>query len=134
MRQALDPNLHLSRKIATVQPIVQSVGQLTGIDGAVVINEDLDVLAFGVMLRSEASDAEKAVLIYEVGLETSGTSCDSLPRSPLSQLGGARHRSAAEFCSRFPQSLAFVVSLTIFGSVSQTQELFAIRKAELVLL
>ena len=133
---AADQEEELSQRLTFVHPTLQSVGQLTGVDGAMVINEDLHVLAFGVMLRSESSDAHQPVRIFELGqLSATAGRRGPLPEVPLSQLGGARHRSAAEFCSRFPRSLAFVASqdgsLTIFGCIATTDQLFAIRRAEL---
>lgn len=128
----------LSRKLHSIQSVIASVGQLTAVDGATVINEDLLVLAFGVMLRAQANDGQDEVRILELGAAQQGpVKLEDLPSLRLAQLGGARHRSAAEFCLRHPESLAFVASqdgsLTILGCGCKSGLLFAIRRAELAL-
>ncbi len=117
-------------RLQRIKPMIEAMGQLTAVDGATVISENLEILAFGVMLRAEGVDGTAAVL--ELGQATNTLDLQSFP---LSKLGGARHRSAAEFCCSHKRSLAFVASqdgtLTIFGWQAQTNRLFAIRRAEL---
>ena len=91
------------------------------------------------MLRAESPRSAVRTRVLELGRE-------SLPDDerlefrdvPLQILGGARHRSAAEFCLTHPRCLAFVASqdggLTIFGWQHKSWRLFAIRHAELALL
>jgi hypothetical protein len=102
---------------------------------ALVVDEDLRVLGYGVMLRSQATDSELHVLVHD--LRHGRAIFEQSYASDLSQLGGARHRSAAEFCANHPERLAFVASqdgrLTIFGCIAGERRLFAIRNAELAI-
>ena len=128
----------LSRKLHGIQSAISNVGQLTAVDGATVINEDLLVLAFGVMLRAQANDGEDQVKILELGIpQPRPVKLENLPSARLAHLGGARHRSAADFCLAHPECLAFVASqdgsLTILGCGCKSGFLFAIRRAELAL-
>ncbi|MBT9588639.1 hypothetical protein IV102_35210 [bacterium] len=128
----------LSMRLHSIQSAIDSVGQLTAVDGATVLNEELHVLAFGIMLRAQADDAQDTARVLELGQASQPDArLSRLPERPLARLGGARHRSAAEFCVRYKESLAFVASqdgsLTIFGSGCQSGQLFAIRRAELAL-
>ena len=56
----------------------------------------------------------------------------------IRELGGARHRAAAEFCCRIQESVAFVTSqdgvLTEFGWLRAEQKLVALLHAERYLL
>lgn len=129
----------LSAKLRGIQSNIEAVGQLTAVDGATVINDDLVVLAFGVMLHSHPAESETLVQVLELGGERQpDLSQLSYQELPLAQLGGARHRSAAEFCLAHHESLAFVASqdgsLTIFGWQHHSNRLFAICHAELALL
>jgi hypothetical protein len=79
---------------------VESVGHLAAIDGAVLLDAELRVLGFGAFIDVPESKIKVRCLsengIYE-------------PKSP-GELGGGRHRSAVEFCSRFAPAAALVVS------------------------
>ena len=129
----------LRLNLLSIKSAINAVGQLTAVDGATIVSEDLSVMAFGVMLNanSEESDARVSVLQAH-GDSMPHSSALSLETVSLSELGGARHRSAAEFCLGSPRSLAFVASqdggLTIFGWRRKTKCLFSIRGSELLLL
>lgn len=79
---------------------LDSVGNLAGIDGAVLLDSRLRVLGFGCFI--DISEAPREVLrvtgLNRVQSQTSET------------LGGGRHRSAIEFCYRFAPAAAIVVS------------------------
>jgi hypothetical protein len=126
-------------KLRAIQDRIDGVGRLTAVDGAVVINESLVVFAFGVMLRSQSSDAEVMVSVLDLGGRRQPEPGDLTFREvPLAQMGGARHRSAAEFCASHRECLAFVASqdgsLTVFGWRHRSQRLFAIVAAQTALL
>lgn len=126
-------------KLGSIQPIIDAVGQVTAVDGATVLSEELEVLAFGVMLRAQSADGDTMVNVLEpFGQEHPHRNSLDFRSMSLSELGGARHRSAAEFCQSYRRSLAFVASqdgnLTVFGWQHQSEKLFAIRGAELLLL
>lgn len=119
-----------------IKPTLDGIAQLTAVDGAMVLSEGLEVLAFGVMLQSQDRLTQRNVAVLELGRYTENSS-DTLEIRviPLSKLGGARHRSAAEFCCAHKRALAFVASqdgtLTVFGWQSWSDRLFAVRRAEL---
>ena len=79
------------------------IGQLTAVDGVVLMTTEMDLLGFGAKLR--ASDAEPIVSIL-----------DMLAPKPLqahvsvSALGGMRHQSAARFVNDCHDALVFVAS------------------------
>jgi hypothetical protein len=83
-----------------VTRLLGQIARLTTVDGAVVMNHTLDVLAFGAKLPSKKA-APKVFSVTQ----------DRLPgeRWPLSQRG-TRHRTAADFASQHPLGLALIVS------------------------
>jgi DisA bacterial checkpoint controller nucleotide-binding len=79
---------------------LESVGHLAAVDGAVLLDSHLRVLGFGAFI--EVADSTKNVgCISEAG---------KVEKRPAKDLGGGRHRSAVEFCSRFAPAAAIVVS------------------------
>lgn len=77
------------------------LAQLSCIDGALLISEDLEVIDFGTTLRGEKWQGK--VVIGPDGLGGGGEEFD------LSRLG-TRHNAAANFVGRFPHCYGFVVS------------------------
>jgi DNA integrity scanning protein DisA with diadenylate cyclase activity len=83
-----------------VDRLIAQIAKLTTIDGAVVMNHALGVLAFGAKLPSQG----KAPTVLSI--------------TPDRQLGdpwqldqrGTRHRAAATFAKCHPKGLAFIVS------------------------
>lgn len=128
----------LTEHLRSIQDEIERVGQLTAVDGAVVIDDGLLVRGFGVMLRTESPGAEVWTRVFELGRVRQPDERLEFRETLLRTLGGARHRSAAEFCLTHPRCLAFVASqdggLTIFGWQQRSERLFAIRHAELALL
>ena len=79
---------------------LESVGHLAAVDGAVLLDSHLRVLGFGAFID-----------IPDLPREVSFVSSSSKIEKRLSkELGGGRHRSAVEFCSRFAPAAAIVVS------------------------
>jgi hypothetical protein len=138
LRDALD---RLLANPCAVNPIVDSehlqhaadtVGHVTAVDGATVLDFDLRLLAFGAMIQSGTPPIGDVVCV-EAGRAKAG----GVPRS-LGDLGGARHRAAAEFCCRIQESVAFVSSqdgvLTELSWLPAEGKLVALLHAERYLL
>jgi hypothetical protein len=115
-----------------LQNAADAVGQVTAVDGATVLDMDLRLHAFGAMIQSgQVSIGD--ILCVEAGRAKAG----GVLRS-IRELGGARHRAAAEFCGRIRESVAFVASqdggLTEFGWLRAEQRVMALLHAERYLL
>ena len=108
------------------------VGLLTAIDGATIVNTELELTAFGAMIKSGRLPVETEVYTLQPG-----RSADTGNRLPLARLGGARHRSAAEFCAYEHDAIACVASqdgpLTVIGWLEREQALCALQRADLFL-
>jgi hypothetical protein len=98
---------------------VSMVAGLTAIDGAALINDRYELLAFGAKIaRRDGSPLVEQTMVTE---PIEGGEADILHPS---RLGGTRHLSAAQFVSDQPDSIAMVASqdgrFTIFAwSVSE---------------
>lgn len=126
----------LSLHMQSIRPTLDAIAQLTSVDGAAVLSEGLEVLAFGVMLQSEDRQTQVNAAVLELGRYAEKSNDElEIRLVPLSRLGGARHHSAAEFCCSHRGTVAFVASqdgtLTVFGWQSRSDRLFAVRRAEL---
>jgi hypothetical protein len=88
-----------------LQRAIDGTAGLTAVDGATVITEQYEVLAFGASIRRRdgAGQVERVVLVEPVE--------GSQPRVlDVVQLGGTRHLSAAQFVQDQPDAVAFVAS------------------------
>ncbi|AKD04986.1 putative sensor domain DACNV-containing protein [Pontibacter korlensis] len=84
---------------------VDSIAGLTAIDGATIINDDYDLLAFGTKIGRPVGNAPvEQVLLTEPIIGTEAT----IVRP--SHLGGTRHLSAAQFVQDQHDTLALVAS------------------------
>jgi hypothetical protein len=84
---------------------VDALAGLTGVDGAVVITERYELLAFGVKItRRRGSTPVERVMVTE---PIEGSSADILTPT---QLGGTRHLSAAQFVNDQRDAIALVAS------------------------
>jgi len=111
---------------------VEGVAGLTAVDGAMVMNDAYDVLAFGVKItRRKGSQTVERISLTEP-IE------GSVPTivSPA-QLGGTRHLSAAQFVHDQPDAIALVASqdghFTIF-KWSGREEMVHAHRVEVLLL
>src|SRR5213593_433742 len=91
-----------------------AIGGLTAVDGAVVLSDRWDVLAFGAKIgRTESGPFVDQVLVREPILGHTPL------KVPASEVGGTRHLSAAQFIHEQRDSLALVASqdgrFTVFG-------------------
>lgn len=112
--------------------VTDAIGGLTAVDGAVVLSNRWDVLAFGAKIgRSESGAFVDQVLVREpiVG---------HTPRTiHPSELGGTRHLSAAQFVHEQRDSLALVASqdgrFTVLGWSARAGMVHAYRVEALLL-
>jgi len=93
---------------------IDAIGGLTAVDGAVVLSDRWDVLAFGAKIgRTESGPFVEEVLVREPILGHTPVKVHA------SELGGTRHLSAAQFVHEQQDSLALVASqdgrFTVFG-------------------
>lgn len=93
---------------------IDAIGGLTAVDGAVVLSDRWDVLAFGAKIgRTESGPFVEEVLVREP------IRGHTPVKMPASELGGTRHLSAAQFVHEQRDSLALVASqdgrFTVFG-------------------
>ena len=84
-----------------LQNALDWIAKLTATDGITVIESDLTLLAFGVMVQMQGRED----LVIE-----EHTLFEPAQRKTLSQIGGARHQSAARACDALRGSVAFVAS------------------------
>jgi hypothetical protein len=94
-------NLLRSSFLTEVERVTEELGALTAIDGAVLLNRDLALVAFGVLLPLRRPAAEVA---------HAGDAEASAPR--LLDLGarGTRHRAGATYAADHPGDVVFVGS------------------------
>jgi hypothetical protein len=115
-----------------LQYAADTVGQVTAVDGATVLDMDLRLHAFGAMIQSGQVSLGD-IMCVEAGRAKARGVLHS-----IRELGGARHRAAAEFCCRIQESVAFVASqdgtLTEFGWLRAEQKVVALLHAERYLL
>ena len=111
---------------------VDAIGGLTAVDGAVVLSDTYDVLAFGAkIVRTESGALLEAVLVREPVVGNAPVQVDP------SELGGTRHLSAAQFVFEQRDSLALVASqdgrFTVFGWSPRAAMVHAYRVEALLL-
>lgn len=109
-----------------------AIGGLTAVDGAVVLSDRWDVLAFGAKIgRTESGPFVEDVLVREPILGHKPV------KVPASELGGTRHLSAAQFVHEQRDSLALVASqdgrFTVFGWSQRAKMVHAYRVEALLL-
>jgi hypothetical protein len=98
----------------TFKNAIDAIGGLTAVDGAVVLSDRWDVLAFGAKLgRTESGPFVETVLVREpIRGHTPLTMA-------IAEFGGTRHLSAAQFVHEQRDSVALVASqdgrFTVFG-------------------
>lgn len=99
---------------AAFKEATDGIGGLTAVDGAVVLSDRWDVLAFGAKIaRTESGPSVEEILVHE----------PIVGHAPVtvhpSELGGTRHLSAAQFVHEQRDALALVASqdgrFTVFG-------------------
>ncbi|MBW4622575.1 MAG: hypothetical protein KME17_24860 [Cyanosarcina radialis HA8281-LM2] len=105
--------------------LLRAVGELSAVDGAVVMDEELNLLGFGAKLVSEAKNIN--VLDFDALSGQTKTTA-------LEELGGTRHQSAARFVSKNREAMVFVASqdgrLTLLSWVVDPGKVVALRRLE----
>jgi len=109
------------------------IGNLTAVDGATLVTFDLDVLAFGAKIRARDVDHKPERLVISEPFE------GSVEREiGLSELGGTRHQSAAQFVFDQKDAIAIVASqdggLSVLGWDRTEGKVAVIRPAQFALL
>jgi hypothetical protein len=86
--------------LTEAERVGEEIGRLTAIDGAVVLNRDLALTAFGVILP-----VGRAVVVEEQtnGEQEAAAAMDFDAR-------GTRHRAAATYAAEHPGSVVFIAS------------------------
>jgi hypothetical protein len=125
-------DLAIAQLSAALAETAKDVGRLTAVDGAVLLNTDLEVLGFGAMIKTGELKDDTQVVVLEPGVSDSPNQATT-----LAALGGSRHRSAAEYCNAQKEALAFVASqdgpLTLVGYLKSDGKLFSLKRADLYL-
>ena len=109
------------------------IGRLTAVDGALVMTFDRYVHCFGAKIKTIHSQPDSADVLVLKPVEG-----DIGERAMISDIGGMRHFSAAQFAYDQPDSVAIVASqdgnVTFFSKDNSTGELLLVQQAELVLM
>ena len=112
---------------------LEVIGKLTTVDGATLVTFDLDVLAFGAKIKAKNVDHKPERLLISEPFE------GSVAREiGLSELGGTRHQSAAQFVFDQKDAIAIVASqdggLSVLGWDRTEGKVAVIRPAQFALL
>lgn len=85
--------------------VIEAIGGLTAVDGATVLSDQYEVLAFGVKIRRQRGSSQ----IQEVAVSEPIIG-DATTFTAITELGGTRHLSAAQFVFDQRDALALVAS------------------------
>jgi hypothetical protein len=112
--------------------LIEGIAGLTAVDGATIINDHYEVLAFGAkIIRRPGYGQVNQVKVTEP------TECSTALTAEPSQLGGTRHLSAAQFTHDQHDSIALVASqdgrFTVFAWSGDEQLVHAHRIETLLL-
>jgi hypothetical protein len=123
----------LYRMRKQVEQQCRHIARLTAVDGALVMTFDRYVFCFGAKISFSA--AQEGLDSIEVISPIEGNISSTIR---LSDLGGTRHQSAAQYAFAYPESVAVVVSqdgdVTFFSVDSTSQQLVAVQQSELAAL
>jgi hypothetical protein len=105
---------------------IEAVSRFAAIDGALVLDSQLDVLAIGAIVTRRGK-LPRHVQVADVAAGVHR-------EVPVQSLGGTRHQSGAAFCAQTPESMAVVVSqdgsVTLLMREREQQDVQAVRHAE----
>jgi DNA integrity scanning protein DisA with diadenylate cyclase activity len=114
--------IEMQAQEALLDSALNSVGELSAVDGAVVIDENLKLWGFGAKLNFEPAQLD----VVRFSPLTNNTST-----IPLADLGGTRHQSAARFIRSYPTAMAFIASqdgnVTLFAWLAKEAKVIAIQ-------
>jgi hypothetical protein len=102
LHRLLDPEERESDQEVT--RAVDAIAGLTAVDGATIITDRYEVVAFGAKIRRRGAESLERVCLLEPV-----TGSESTIVSP-NQLGGTRHMSAAQFVQDQPDAVGLVAS------------------------
>jgi sensor domain DACNV-containing protein len=88
-----------------IRALVDAIAGLTAVDGAAILTQRFELLAFGATIRRREGCAP-----IEQVVVTEPVAGDEPSRVPATELGGTRHLSAAQFVHDQQDALAFVAS------------------------
>ncbi len=83
----------------------RTIGELTSVDGCVVLDRALSVVGFGAKINVSREQAVSSVIQFK-----NAKTSEQVPLDELEKLGGMRLQSALWFCKCYPNVVAFVVS------------------------
>jgi hypothetical protein len=110
---------------------LEAIARLTSVDGALVIDDNMQALCFGAQIQTKSLESVDTNLI-EVYIDRK----DPGKPIPIENLGGMRHRSAALFVGANPQCVAFVSSqdggMTMFTYLQEDKAVLVLRGLELM--
>lgn len=131
---AHDPEIQAAKLLATgrhqsfVDSLLTAVGNLSAVDGAVLMDDRLRLLGFGAKLRGHSSRFR--VSQWDILR-------DHVVQTWVDDLGGMRHQSAARFVRANPDAFVFVASqdggLTLFCYAANPSRVLVVRSLELFL-
>ncbi len=104
----LDVQLDLGELLERAQRSSESIGQLTGIDGATVVTYDLTLLGFGAKIRAKKKELKPDT--YVLISKPFERSKQPEPKHIYETPWGTRHKSAAQFVFDHRTALAIVAS------------------------
>lgn len=108
---------------------LDDIASLANIDGAVVVDYNLNVLAFGAKIR-RSTDQPENMLLFQYPFKDDQTGDTAKPA------WGTRHQSAADFALERKNSIAFVSSedgaATAFAFDSKSNKVIAFRNLEYI--
>lgn len=121
-----------TRVRAQIREQCNRIARLTAVDGALVMSFDRYTYCFGAKIKQVATLPASVDLRLRRPLKDAGeTTCN------ISDLGGTRHQSAAQFAYDQPQAIAVVASQdgdVTFFTREESGALVAVQQAELALL
>jgi hypothetical protein len=100
--------LELSNRRAKESRLLESIGYLSAIDGAVIVSDDLSIRGFGAKITCEAKPTQIEVLEFP--------DYEARP-ARLKDLGGTRHQSAARYAWLHDQAVVLTVSQDGLASI-----------------
>lgn len=94
--------LSVASNTTMLENCVRSIGQLSGMDGAIVMDFECNVVAFNAIIARDPDREDKSRFVNRHGHD--------IPAEDVARNRGSRHQSAMSYAQRVPNSYAFVVS------------------------
>ncbi|HVZ34892.1 MAG TPA: hypothetical protein VG963_20840 [Polyangiaceae bacterium] len=105
------------------------IGDVTAVDGAAVVTQELALLGFGAKIATEVVPPRVLEIRPVIGA--------GFEESSLDALGGTRHQSAARLVTAHPDCVAFVISqdgmVSLFSWLDEQNAVLVARELELLL-